>query len=130
MIKYCSITAFEREFKKMAKKYPSLPEDLSTLKKAVIELYHLMGINSLSTFPIEGLCSKENHYLSMKVKKFACRSLKGKGAYTGLRLIYVFEPATQSVTFLEIYSKADKANEDRARIKEFIKRLEVKYNGK
>ena len=130
MIKYSSTTAFNREFKKMTKKYPSLPDDLSTLKKAVIELYHLMGVNSLSTFPIEGLCSKEKHYLSMKVKKFACRSLKGKGANTGLRLIYVFEPATQSVTFLEIYCKADKANEDKERIKKFIKYLENQHYDK
>lgn len=123
MLNYCSITVFDRELKKMAKKYPSLPDDLSTLKTAVIELYHLKGVNALATFPIEGLCSNEKHYLSMKVKKFACRSLKGKGANTGLRLIYVFEPDKQQVTFLEIYCKADKANEDRARIKNFIKHL-------
>ena len=123
MIKYCTVTSFDREYKKMAKKYPSLPQDLETLKRAVIELYHLQGVNSGAAVPIEGLCSVEKAYLSMKVRKIACRSLKGRGKNTGLRLIYVYKSEGQQVTFLEIYCKADKANEDRARIKDFIKKL-------
>lgn len=122
MISYTAITAFEHELKKLAKKYSSLIEDLETLKKTVIALYHLKKINPNAVFPIPGLCV-EGKYISIKVKKFACRSLKGRGSNTGLRLIYVFEPSKEKVTFIEIYCKSDKANEDKDRIRAFIKRL-------
>ena len=122
MIKYGKITAFENDLKHLLKKYPSLEGDLETLKKSVITLYHSQKINPNAVFPIPGLCV-EGKYVSIKVKKIACRSLKGKGSNTGLRLIYLFDPRKEQVTFLEIYCKADKANEDRDRIRAFIKRL-------
>ncbi len=123
MINYATITAFEHEFKKLEKKYPSLKEDFATLRKTVIELIHVKNILIPSAVPVEGLCDKDGKYVTMKVRKFSCRSLKGKGANTGLRLIYIYEPPKKLITFLEIYCKADKANEDRARIKEFIRHL-------
>ena len=125
MINYATITAFEHEFKKLLKKYPSLEKDFATLRRAVIELYHVKNINPNAIFPIPGV-GADGKYMAIKVKKFACQYLKGKGANTGLRLIYVYDPAKEQVTFLEIYCKADKANEDRARIKDFIKHISEK----
>ncbi len=125
MINYATITAFEHEFKELLKKYPSLEKDFATLCRAVIELYHIKNINPNAVFPISGV-GGNGEYMAIKVKKFACQYLKGKGANTGLRLIYVYDPAKEQVTFLEIYSKADKANEDKARIKDFIKRISEK----
>ena len=110
------------KFKKLLKKYPSLEQDFATLCRAVIELYHVKNINPNAIFPIPGVGADEK-YMAIKVKKFACQYLKGKGANTGLRLIYVYDSTKEQVTFLEIYCKADKANEDRARIKDFIKKL-------
>lgn len=123
MISYATITAFEHEFKKLLKKYPSLEKDFATLRRAVIELYHVKNINPNAIFPIPGV-GGAGKYMAIKVKKFACQYLKGKGANTGLRLIYVYDPAKEQITFLEIYCKADKANEDRDRIKKFITQFE------
>ena len=52
----------------------------------------------------------------IKVKKIACKSLKGRGVNSGLRLIYVYFPDEQKITFVEIYHKNDKEMEDMARI--------------
>ena len=123
MINYATITVFENEFKKLLKKYPSLEGDFATLRKTVIELIHDKNFPLPYVVRVEGLCANDSKYVTMKVRKFSCRSLKGKGSNTGLRLIYVFEPAKKKVTFLEIYCKADKENENRERIKEFIKKL-------
>ena len=46
-----------------------------------------------------------------------CRYLKG----SSLRIIYACCKQKQQFTYIEIYSKSDKANEDRARIQEYIK---------
>ena len=51
-----------------------------------------------------------------KVRQFACRSLRGKGGRTGLRLTYAWDAGSDAITLIEIYIKSDKDNEDRARI--------------
>ena len=48
----------------------------------------------------------------IKVKKIACKSLKGKGVNSGLRLIYALFKVEQKITFIEIYHKNDKDSED------------------
>lgn len=52
----------------------------------------------------------------IKVKKIACRSLKGRGVNTGLRLVYAWFEAEERIVFVELYFKADKDLEDRERI--------------
>jgi len=57
-----------------------------------------------------------------KIKKFACRALKGRGVQSGIRIIYAYWMESTTVDFLEIYFKADKEDEDKDRIKVFPKR--------
>jgi type IV secretory pathway ATPase VirB11/archaellum biosynthesis ATPase len=52
----------------------------------------------------------------IKVKKIACKSLKGRGVNTGLRLIYAHIPEKQKIILIEIYHKSDRRQEDRVRI--------------
>ena len=56
-----------------------------------------------------------------KVRKFRCQSLKGRGSNSGLRVIYAFDPATDSITFIEIYFKGRQEKEDRERILRYMK---------
>ncbi len=51
-----------------------------------------------------------------KVKKFACRALKGRGADSGLRIIYAYFEKADKIELVEIYFKGDKENEARGRI--------------
>lgn len=69
------------------------------------------------SFRVEGLGSREK---IIKIKKIACKSLKGRGVNSGLRLIYVYFETEQKITFIELYHKSDKPNEDRERILKFI----------
>ena len=71
------------------------------------------------TFPIEGV-GIEGHTF-YKVKKFPCRSLKGKGAKSGIRVIYTYCESENRIELIEIYYKQDKENEDRNRIKKYYK---------
>jgi len=52
----------------------------------------------------------------IKVKKIVCKALKGSGVNSGLRLIYAHFEKEQRITFIELYHKNDKENEDRERI--------------
>lgn len=117
MIEYEESDEFKKDLKKLIKRFPSLPEDLATVKKAVIELKHLKNINNLSTFEIPGFSTKEGGF--WKIKKFACKSLKGRGVKSGIRVIYRWCDISSKVVFIEIYFKGDKENEDRERFKKF-----------
>jgi phosphoserine aminotransferase len=57
-----------------------------------------------------------------KAKKFACRVLKGKGAKSGIRIIYAYFETEDRIELVEIYYKGDKENEDLSRILKHYKR--------
>ena len=63
-------------------------------------------------------------YTSYKVRKFAWRSLKGKGNQSGIRIIFLWEEISRTITFVEIYFKGDKSLEDKERLKDAIKGVE------
>lgn len=117
---YSETVEFERDFKKLLKKFPSLAEDLAIVKQYDIELFHCQKIDKHSIFKIENAGNDENIQF-FKIKKFACKALKGRGSKSGIRVIYAFHHNNLKVDFIEIYFKGDKKNEDRERIKEYLK---------
>lgn len=125
-IDYGETPEFQRDFKRLFKKFKSLEEDLRLVKIAAIELFHIQKVNNLSIFPIQGSCTKEIKIC--KIKKFACKALKGRGSKSGIRIIYAFHCQSYKVEFIEIYFKGEKENEDRERIKEYLKNQNSTYN--
>lgn len=118
-ISYDETTEFSRDLKKLCKKFPLLKDDLETVKKNAIELFHINKLDNKSVFEISGIGNTEELQF-YKVKKFACRNLKGRGVKSGMRLIYAFFPLENKVVFLEIYFKAKQENEKYQRIFDFI----------
>ena len=108
------LAEFERDLKRLCKRFQTLEEDLATLIRAQVALYHKLDVDNKGIFRITGLPFAEPEVY--KVKKFACRALKGRGADSGLRLIYAFFPTEDRLELVEIYFKGDKENEDRDRI--------------
>ena len=119
-INYDKTEEFEKDLKRL-KRFKSLAEDLETVKKNAIELYHLHKLDNQSCFPIPG-CGDENVQIC-KIKKFACRVMKGKGNRSGIRAIYAYFPKIDKIVFIEIYNKGYKENEDKERINEFLKNV-------
>lgn len=105
---------FERDLKSLCKRFRTLEEDLTTLMRAQIALYHKLEIDNKGIFRVTGFPFGEPEIY--KVRKFACRALKGRGANSGLRLIYALFRGEDKVELVEIYFKGDKENEDRTRI--------------
>ena len=105
---------FERDLRRLLKRFPTLEEDLDTFIKTGWRLYHEFNQDNGGILRLSGLGFEEPKVY--KVKKFACRSLKGKGAASGIRVVYAYFQDNH-VLLLEIYYKGDKENEDRERIK-------------
>ena len=119
-ISYRETPAFQRDLARLIKRFRSLREDLELAKKAAVELYHLGGIDNRSVFPIPGYGSGQCRIY--KIKKFACKALKGKGAKSGIRVIYAFHSSTARMDLLELYYKGDQASESRDRIDAYPKK--------
>ncbi|KKS20117.1 MAG: hypothetical protein UU78_C0067G0007 [Candidatus Roizmanbacteria bacterium GW2011_GWC2_41_7] len=119
-IEYNATDAFQKDFKRLLKKkFRTLEEDLETVKRNAIELYHLKNIDNQSVFPIPNFCNEA--ILVCKIKKFACKALKGRGVMSGIRIIYAYHIVVSKVEFIEIYFKGEKENEDRERIKKYLR---------
>jgi len=110
---------FNKDFKKLTKKYPSLEEDLKTCITIQLKLFHKLNIDNNGIFQISGLGFEQPKIF--KIKKFACKSLKGTGNRSGIRIIYAYFEDINKIEFIEIYHKNKKELEDK-------KRIQSKYN--
>jgi len=108
------IPEFKKDFKKLAKRFPTLKEDLRVFIERQLKISHKLKIDNKGVFQIPGLGI--NYPKIYKAKKFACKSLKGKGVFSGIRVIYAYYEKEDVIEFIEIYYKGDKENEDRERI--------------
>ena len=110
---------FEKQIKKLIKKYRSLEEDIEIAKKYAIEAFHISEINNESVWLIPKFDKKIIQIY--KLKKFSCKALKGKGNRSGIRIIYAFYPEKFAVEFLEIYFKEkDDSDMDYEFIKKYL----------
>lgn len=117
-IEYGATDVFKKDLKRLLKKFQTLEDDLEIAKRNAIELYHFRKINNSSVFPIQGFCKERVQIY--KIKKFACRALKGRGSKSGIRIIYAFHSDGFKVVFIEMYFKGEKANEDQERMEEYL----------
>ena len=121
-----ALNEFKKDLKSLLKKYRSLNEDLDVVKKI---LQALPDERPPFSFQIDNLGIET---CVIKVKKIACKALKGKGVNSGLRLVYAYfeeieevkendiviqEAKETRIIMVEIYHKNNKAVEDRERIK-------------
>jgi len=105
-----NLPEFEKDLKALQKKYRSLPDDLEIIR---LILTAKPDARPPFSFRIDQLGLKT---CVIKVKKIACRSLKGKGVNTGLRLVYAHFELDDRIVFVEIYHKQEQEMENRARI--------------
>ena len=104
------LAEFKKDLKKLLKRYRSLNDDLQVVSK-------VLTINPKERPPFSYKINELGiETCVVKVKKVACRSLKGKGVNSGLRLVYAHFEQENRIVFVELYHKNDKENEDRDRL--------------
>ena len=123
MPSYFFIAEFEKDFKKLEKRFRTLKDDFENMKRSLLEVHYVKNtpLPADALVDIKGCCGEK--YKSQKVRKFACKSLKNLGNRSGIRIIFVIEFTEDKdfkITFIEIYYKGDKENEDRSRLLNFI----------
>ena len=104
------LSEFKKDLKGLLKRYRTLKADVEVVKKVLAVLPDERPPFSfrMSNLGIDSCV--------IKVKKIACRALKGRGVHSGLRLVYAYFEAEQRIVLIELYHKKGQANEDRERI--------------
>lgn len=110
----CRLLEFETDLRKLLKRFKTLEDDLKIFIEKQLNLYHKLKIDNKGIFQITGLPIESPKIY--KAKKFTCRSLKGKGVQSGIRVIYTYFEDKDKIELIEIYYKGDKENENRERI--------------
>jgi len=110
---YSELLEFSREFKRFSKKYKSLPDDLEEFKRVV-------DVAPLGNSKHFNVITRNKQCVIVKVRLF-CRYLKG----SSLRVVYAFHCQSCKVEFIEIYFKGERANENKEKIKEYLKSYSI-----
>lgn len=100
---------FQKEFKKLAKKYRTLVDDFQIVKKAIkaspagdtSKHWHILKYDGA-----------DKYILKMRMM---CRAVKG----TQFRLVYFYDGTSVEVLFIEIFYKGNKENENKTRIDDY-----------
>lgn len=109
MNNFDALAEFEKEFKRLFRKYKTLDDDFEKFKKVLLVTPTGIGKNFviIHTLPT----------IKIIKARMACRTLRDRS----LRIIYSYFEQEQRIEFIEIYFKGEKENEDRERIKEYLK---------
>jgi hypothetical protein len=137
MSHFDKLPEFEKEFSKLSKKYPSLAEDLKKFEKLIslkpvgfgvnfVIIHHSEKVNPVRE-PTRDInpraTNRQSEAFSNGVKivkaRLACKSLRNRS----IRIIYAYHGDTVTFVYIELYFKGDKENEDRERIRQYIKKL-------
>lgn len=105
---------FEKDLKRLLKRFLTLESDLKTFFEVQLKLFHEHSIDNGGIEQISDLGFSYPQFY--KVTKFACKSLRGKGVRSGIRLIYSYYPDLLKIELIELYYKGDQENESRERI--------------
>ena len=111
-IHFETLAPFQKEFERLSRKFRSLPVDFEYFKQRIIIL-DPTGPSQHRTIlhRSEGVCIVKGHLF--------CKALRRDS----LRIIYAYHADRITIVWIEVYHKADKANEDRARIAEYLRSL-------
>ncbi len=107
---------FQKECKRLNKKYKSLLNDIHGFKSDLQNFKDIISITPSGNSKHFNIITRNEQCAVIKARLF-CRYLRG----SSLRIVYAFHCQNCKVEFIEIYPKSDKANEDRERIKKYLK---------
>ena len=109
MANFSRLPEFDKELKKLSKKYPTLESDIEDIKPILLESPTGTGKNF-------SVIRSTDKVKIIKVR-IHCESLRARV----IRLIYAYHKNKVEFIHIEVYFKGDKENEDRERIIQYLK---------
>lgn len=122
MIRFDRTPEFEKDLKKLSKKWRSLPNDIELAKKVITVLYEPQKEISLDGLRQQFFSSNKNTILEESetyevVKmRLRCKDLRTDAV---TRITFIWIKTDSKVLLIELFSKNDKAREDIYRIAKY-----------
>ena len=113
-IRFEILPPFQKEFERLSRKFRSLPADFEYFRRRIITL-DPTGPSQHRTVlhRSEQVCIVKGHLF--------CKALRRDS----LRIIYAWHGDRITIVWIEVYHKADKENEDRRRIADYLRSLDA-----
>ena len=111
MKNFDSLPEFRRELRRLSRKYGTLDDDLEIFREVLSASPTGLGNGFTAIHSTE--------VVKIVKARMACRFFRGKS----LRVIYAYLEREERVEFVEIYYKGNRENENRNRIKEYLKSI-------
>ncbi|MCK4319447.1 hypothetical protein KAW38_02645 [Candidatus Micrarchaeota archaeon] len=109
------VSEFQKDLKKLCKKYRNLQKDFERLK-SVLRVEPTNKANRVDEL------GKSVEVPIYKVKKFRSTDFKGKGNKSGFRVIYAYGEEQGKIIMIQIYHKNKTKDLDRERVYTYFKR--------
>lgn len=90
---------FDKDLKQLLKRYRSLEDDLKVFIYTQLVLLHKQKIDNRGIVHINNLGIEEPKIF--KAVKFACKSIHGRGAASGIRLTYAYFEESDHIEFIQ-----------------------------
>ena len=114
-MEFLTTPSFDKEFKKLFKKYKSLDGDLKIFQKLLLKNIQLFITRSTNHHSIINV--NQLRTIFVLKSRLQCRALKR----SSLRIVYIYSKDKDKILFVEIYFKGNKEVEDRWRWKRALK---------
>lgn len=108
---FTHLPEFEKELKKLSKKYPTIESDIEDIKQILL--------TSPTGFGKNFIIIKSTDNIKIVKVKIQCESLRSRS----IRLIYSYREDKIEFLYIEVYFKGNKENENRERIDEYLKNI-------
>lgn len=125
---FSATNEFLKDFKRLSKKYRSLPDDLLEFKKIVSKIplgsgKHFVVLREneeVNPVRSSGRSPRptSNGVKILKARLF-CKYLRG----ASLRITYAYIEKSTAIFFIELYFKGEQVNEDKGRISDFLRQF-------
>ena len=115
---------FQKELKRLQKKWHSLPSDIKAAERSLVPLYTEQGgvditylrrnfFNGKKATILKSTSKAEVVKIRLDVETLNCNNK--------IRVVFIATVVSHKITFIEIFAKNEKDREDKMRIKKYIK---------
>lgn len=122
-MRFSATPEFDKELKKLAKKWRSLPDDIEYVKPHIEGLYAGENAQELTDFRNAFFNGRRATILQTagdaEVVKMRL-DVESLGTNDKVRMVFIAIVTAQTVTFVELFAKNDKSREDIGRIKRYL----------
>lgn len=115
---------FQKDIKRLAKKWRSIPQDIEATKQYILPLYVEMSPDVMvEVYRHEFFANKRATILHSgdDVEMVKMRlDVESTGRSDKARIIFITAKTESAIMFIELYAKNEKSREDRRRLKKYL----------